>query len=266
MFWILKFEGVVILFFEYMHFISVKFAKSIYIPLRPTFCSDFGMKRFIDLTFPVEDMSGWKRPAFLEPWTALFELETTPIMTHDKEERSCVKLAFASHSGTHIDAPRHILREGKTIDQIPLEQFIGEAVVLDFSHKKSERAITSKDLEGTAIMPNDAVLFRTGWAEMWGTPEFYEGAPHLTLDAADYLLSKGVRAVGADFPCVDPMEELRLGQRPPIHEKLLGEGLILLEQLANLEQITKERVTVIALPLKIKNGDGCPARIVAIEE
>jgi kynurenine formamidase len=178
-------------------------------------------------------------------------------------------LSMFAHCGTHIDAPRHIFRSGKTVDEIELDRFIGEACVLDFSSKAPDEAITSSDLAPhvAAVRPGDIALLRTDWSDKkWGSMEYMYGSPFLTADAAEWLVARKVKAAGFDF--VQEEEVKRIPDNKPennvVHRILLGNGVIQVEHLANLGKIPTPRCQFIALPLKLVGVEGSPCRAVAI--
>ncbi len=108
------------------------------------------------------------------------------------------------------------------------------------------------------------VVIETGWArKQWGTPEYFTQGPFLTREASQYLAGFDIALLGMDFPNVDCDAETRPGIQAPNHAILLGTGLVLLENLLNLEQIETAEFELLALPLKLIGGDGCPCRAVA---
>lgn len=178
-------------------------------------------------------------------------------------QRYCVP----THVGTHVDAPRHFIEGGRTIDEIPLEAFAGDAVVLDVS-KESPAEVTVADIRAAPgeVRPDDIVLLSTGWEENYGTPE-YDPHPWLSAEAATWLADRDVKLVGVDTITPD----LPLPLRPegwtefPVHRTLLGSGVLVAEHLTNLAPHTGRRLEVHAYPVKIDGGDGAPARFVAHE-
>lgn len=184
-----------------------------------------------------------------------------------------------TQSFTHYDAPRHYFEDGLANDEIPLEKFMGEAVVFNMMHKKPGEGVTAEDLEssGAGIKKGDIALIRTGWTDRaWGTREFWENMIFLSEDACDWLIGKEIKALALDFYTdTAPLRKCEVcGQLRPIesalsdinHRKFLGKGIILMEWLTNLGAIKKPRVFLICLPLKIKGSDGAQTRVVAMEE
>lgn len=169
-----------------------------------------------------------------------------------------------THVGTHVDAPRHFVEGGATIDELPLDRFAGEGVVLDIPTEEP-RAITVGDVEEAtgSVQQGDIVLLSTGWEDRYGT-DLYDPHPWFSLDLAEWFVDRGVDLVGVDTITPD----IPGPHRPegwvefPIHRKLLGNGVLIAEHLGNLADHTGERMEILGFPTKIRGGDGAPARFV----
>jgi kynurenine formamidase len=221
----------------------------------------YGLLKIIDLTIPITH--GMPRfPRYYIP-----SVELQPTATHEKERRSIHRLVIGTHNGTHIDAPFHMVPDGTRIDEVPLESLIGRAIVIDLSNKEPRAEISSKDLmhASSKIRAHDAVLIRTDWDRMWGRPEYFTDQPYLATDCAEWLIERRIRALGVDFSSVDNPSQVKAGEVPLVHRRLLENSVLIIECLANLRSVTKSTVELISLPLKIVGSDGAPARIVAIE-
>ena len=170
-------------------------------------------------------------------------------------------LGFNSHTGTHVDAPAHVLAEGATLDSLPLERFCGRAAVL---HCPNRTVLTMEDLAPIRAAADEAVvlLVDTGWSSKWATPDDCWDYPVLGEDLADYLIASGKRGIGLDGPSADPREDPDL----TIHRKLLGAGVLLFENLRNLDQLGQGPVFFAALPLDYVKADGAPVRAAAFLE
>lgn len=184
--------------------------------------------------------------------------------TLQKDGVNLTKLTMGSHTGTHLDAPRHFIPDGIGIDQIPPDRLIGEAYVADLSKKRIGSGITSQDLQLALDRKNvkdDILVVYTGCSEHWGNAAITRDYTYLTGDAADYLVSRQVRAVGIDFLSVE-----RFGAPEPVaHKTLLGKGIFIIESLSNaLKQFVGTRILIICMPIKLQGGDGAPARVVAV--
>jgi kynurenine formamidase len=180
-----------------------------------------------------------------------------------------------------VDAPKHVFEDGKAIDELPLESFYGEAIVVDVP-KGELGEITAEDLErvGQEVREGDIVLLHTGWGKyFWTEPRQADylavNHPGLVESAAVWLVEKKIKAVGIDcfavrHPKLSPALSLADRQtnkaKPtePVHYHLLKNDIVIVEQLMNLEVIAGQRVTVAFFPLPFVGIDGSPVRAVAI--
>lgn len=174
----------------------------------------------------------------------------------------CVsRIVLGSHTGTHIDAPSHILKEGKAVHEISLEKLIGSAVVLDLSSKNNP--ITGKDLEAAfrnfVSTGADILLIRTG--TVWSNLSDPGPEKLLSLDvtAGQWIIENGFRTVGIDGFSVDSPSS------SSVHEMLLVNGVNIVECL-DLAEVVEGNYFFVCLPLKIKDCDGAPARAVLFPE
>ncbi len=184
--------------------------------------------------------------------------------TLQKDGVNLTKITMGSHTGTHLDAPRHFIPHGIGIDKIPPNKLIGEAYVADLSKKPIGSGITSKDLRRELeeeIGRDDIVVIYTGCSEHWGDKSINRDYTYLTGDAAEYLVSKRVRAVGIDFLSVEKFK----APEPITHKTLLGSGIFIIESLSSaLKQFVGKRILMICMPIKLLDGDGAPSRVVGI--
>lgn len=171
-------------------------------------------------------------------------------------------VTLPSHTGTHMDAPYHFLRDGSSLEVLPASQFCGRAVVLDVSAMAPGSIITAdylRSLNG-ALMATDFVLFYTGWEKKWGTDDYYSDEyPVPDEAAAKYLVCCGLKGVGTDALSVDRLGDSRF----KAHRTLLGGGLVIVESLCLKKIVGRENIMFFALPLKYKNADGAPVRAIA---
>lgn len=224
-------------------------------------------RRLVDLTQP------------LSPETPVLPgdqpLTVTRRTTHDSHGYAILSLGLGTHAGTHLDAPFHILPDGPTLEAIPVSRFAGPAVVLDV-RREARTAIGRADLvaadgarrrAAAGPSPDSGAdrlagcrlcLLRTGWDLHFGDPDMVHH-PYLTPDAADWLLESGVELVGTDAPSLDPV----LGERFPVHERLLGAGVVLVENLTGLDALGSRPALCAFLPLPLVGADGSPVRAVA---
>jgi kynurenine formamidase len=174
------------------------------------------------------------------------------------------EISLPCHAGTHVDAPVHIVPNGKSIEQLPLESFVGPGAVIAVKKRGGEE-VTAEDFEsaGVAVQRGDIVMLYTGWDEKFESPD-YNVHPYLSVDAAEWLVQKGVKLFGIDCITVDLPTPLRpKGFDFPVHKTLLGNGILIAENVTNLGKIVGRRTRILALPLRVKGSDAGHARIVA---
>ena len=179
--------------------------------------------------------------------------------TITKDGCRTTQLSLCSHTGTHMDAPSHLLRDGRSLDEMPMSQFSGRATALDVSGVGP--VITAEFLRSRHddIYCADYVLFCTGWEGRWGTEAFLEDTfPVPDEEAAHYLTSCGLKGVGTDALSVD-----RLSGPPTVHTILMKADAVILENLC-LEKVRgRKDFLFFALPMKFQNADGAPIRAFA---
>ena len=184
--------------------------------------------------------------------------------TLEKNGVNLTKLTLGSHTGTHIDAPRHYIRNGNGIDQIPPSKLVGEAYVADLSSKPIGSGITSKDLQdsiGKKVAVDDIVAVYTGCSDHWDDNSILQDYTYLTKEAAEYLVSRKVRAFGIDFLSVEKFH----APDPVAHKTLLGSGIFIVESLSReIKQFIGKRILLVCMPIKLQNGDGAPSRVIAV--
>ena len=187
-------------------------------------------------------------------------------------------IAAAEHGGTHLDAPVHFAEGKHATDQIPLDQLIGPAVVVDVTSQVTAEGadyqITPQLLESAGVdsLAGKIVLFRTGWGDRWPDRARYLGTaktgpaavpelhfPGIHPNAARWLRDRGVKAVGIDTPSIDYGQS----QTFETHQLLFAADIPAFENVAHLDRLPATGAFVIALPMKIGGGSGGPLRIVA---
>lgn len=169
------------------------------------------------------------------------------------------KITLYSHTGTHIDAPAHLIKGANTLDMLPIQHFYGNAFLLDFSLMKN-RIIGIKELEPhqERIAQAEFLLIHTGWSRYWGTETYFSGYHVLSPEAADWLSRFGLKGVGFDTISADKADS----QDFPVHKALLGKDMIIIENLVNLDKLPCEHFMFSCFPLKFEDADGCPVRAV----
>lgn len=209
------------------------------------------MRRIIDLTLTLEpNMRG---------------VEIHQAKTLATEGWNAKRLELYSHCGTHMDAPRHFIPEGGTIDQVDLSVCIGPARVVDLTPIEPREFITVETLGAAAdaIAKGDRLLLRTDWHKRHGTSDYRDALPRISLHLAHWLVDRGVALLGVEPPSVADVNNR--AELTSVHRALLGGGVVIVEGLAHLDQIESETVELVVLPLRVLDGDGAPVRAVAIE-
>lgn len=197
----------------------------------------------------------------LPVWPGDPPLKLTPASNIEQgDEANVSALQMSTHTGTHIDAPRHFIPDGLTVDQLPLNQLIGPCRVVDLLHLK--RCIDRSDLESSELSGITRILFKTQNTiqQLCKTKTFQTDYIALTNAAAAYLNDIGIRLIGIDAPSVEAYQNAG----HPVHHLLLKNSVIIIEGL-DLENVPAGDYQLIALPLKIKDADGAPARVVLRE-
>ena len=207
--------------------------------------------KIYDLTHTIRnDMPVY--PGTEQPWL------TTACTIEEVGYRETL-LHMYSHTGTHMDAPAHMLPDGAALDRYPGEKFVGAAIVVDC---RGEKDISLPLLQRYDLSGVDFVLFCTGWDKKWGTPAYYENFPCLTAEAAAYLAALPLKGVGEDSISLDPCDSTEF----PNHITLMKAGFINTENLTGLDALLGRRFTFVTLPLKFENADGCSCRAIAMED
>ena len=214
--------------------------------------------KIIDLTLTVSD----KIPTFpgspqpnLIPWENI------------KEDGYNLELLFlSSHTGTHMDAPHHFLEKGAKIHEISLKKLVSEAALIQ-SRKGSGESITKTDIQkfekkSGKIDGFSSVIFQTGWQRNLQKKYYFTKNPGLSVSAAKYLASKKISLVGIDSPSIDLGKDNKFS----VHQIFAKKGILIVENLANLDKIKSSKFHLVVLPLKLKNATGSPVRAIAFVE
>lgn len=210
------------------------------------------MPRVVDLTLP---LTSGDRGVKIEPARRL-----------ETDGWNATTLSLYSHCGTHMDAPVHFGTGTQTIDSITAEDFIGPAWVADVRPIEPHSLIKPEHLGDIAekFKPGESLLICTGWSEYYGQDKYRNELPRVSLELVLWCAEKKVKMLGVEPPSVADINDI--DELTAIHQILFKSGVIVVEGLANLTSLSKPQVTFIVLPLKIANGDGAPARAIAIED
>lgn len=214
----------------------------------------FKVKKFVDLTWDLT------KDAPIYPGDPKPNIEVATTL--EKEGYNLSGVYVGTQTGTHVDAPYHFSNEGATIDQMELDFFFGQAVVIHVTNKGAQEEITMEDVMpyDEKIKENTIVLFNTNWYKKVGTPEFFEH-PYVSGEVAQYLEKKGVR-----FICIDTINADQTGGTEfPVHDLFSEKRLMIGENMAYFDKIDFTNVVVAAFPMKIVGCDGSPVRAVAME-
>jgi arylformamidase len=210
--------------------------------------------KILDISVPVS------RGLPVWPGDPRIVLERSQSIT-DGNESNDSRIACSVHSGTHVDAPKHYVDEGSTVENLPLDVLLGPAWVV---HLPAEDIITPEKLETLTIPPDTKrLLFKTRNSSFWENPNhsFKSEYVALSAEAAEWIVSKGIRLVGIDYLSV----QLFTDREPLTHRLLLEAGVVIIEGL-DLRSVGPGLYQLICLPLKLVGSDGAPARAVLIEE
>ena len=212
----------------------------------------------LDLTLTISNkiptFPGSPHPHFI-PWENI------------KDDGYNLELLFlSSHTGTHLDAPHHFLEKGVKIHEISLKKLVSEAVLIK-SKKNGGESITKADIQKFEkkygkIEGFSSVIFSTGWQRNLQKKYYFTKNPGLSVSAAKYIASKKISLVGIDSPSID----LGTNSKFPVHQIFAKKGMLIVENLANLEKIKSSEFHLVVLPLKLKNATGSPVRAIAFVE
>ena len=214
--------------------------------------------KIIDLTLTVSDkiptFPGSPQPSFI-PWENV------------KEDGYNLELLFLStHTGTHMDAPYHFLEKGAKIHEISLKKLVSEAALIQ-CRKSSGQSITKIDIQKFEkkhgkIENFSSIIFYTGWQKNLQKKYYFTNNPGLSVSAAKYLASKKISLVGIDSPSIDVGTDSKFS----VHQIFAKKGMLIVENLANLDKIKSPKFHLVVLPLKLKNATGSPVRAIAFVE
>lgn len=208
--------------------------------------------RVVDLTHPMTNgmpvMEGITPPTFRD----LAEVAA--------DGYAMSQYTFVNHTGTHVDAPAHQIAGGATLDDIPLDRLVTEALTIDLTtHQPGPVGLDVLGRFLPEVRPNDIVLLRSGNAANWGTAAYWSGWCYPDAAAAAALVQAGVSGVGFDGPSADPVDSVGY----ELHHVWLAGGVIILENLAAMDQLPA-RCRIVVAPLKVSGANGGPARVLAL--
>ena len=212
--------------------------------------------KIIDLTLTISEniptFPGSPQPNFIN-WESI-----------EKDGYNLELLFLSSHTGTHIDAPYHFIKKGQKIHQIMTKRLVTEAILIKI-RKGPDQAITQVDIKKFEkkhgkIDDGSTVIFQTSWQKNLQKKFYFLKNPGLATSAAKYLVSKKINLVGIDSPSIDLGKDFKFS----VHHILAKNGILIVENLANLDKIHSEKFHLIVAPLKLKNATGSPVRAMAL--
>lgn len=203
--------------------------------------------KLIDVTVPLRHGI----PTF--PGNPEFALEPIKRIA-DGGSSNVSRLVLGTHTGTHVDAPKHFIDDGASVEALPLNLLIGRARVVEVDKRGP---ITADDLAAAGLREDLRVLLRTPNSALWNSSTFHEDYAHLTDGAARYLVAQGVKLVGIDYLSIEQFKK----PGAPAHRTLLSNEVIIIEGL-NLAEAEAGMYEMYCLPLPVAGGDGAPARVV----
>ncbi len=191
-----------------------------------------------------------------DPGVTLMKLADFP-----SDECRVTELKMGSHTGTHVDTPAHFLPNGKSLTEMPLAQYVGEAVCVKASLRfdLSRPVIFLSSEERNRIRRQDRVIISTGWEKNAGSDAYFQDFPVFSNELLEDLISLEILLIGVDLPSVEDMTSAESA-----HKKLLSREIVIVEGLINLATLQETRFFLSAAPLRICGGDGSPVRAYAI--
>jgi len=215
-------------------------------------------RSWIDISVTMRDgMVHWPGDADCKVTLAV-KLGTRPRGSKVKSPCNITHLSLSAHTGTHMDAPRHFIADGQTMESMPLDATIGPCRVIEIKH---DRLITVDEVRPHKLKHGERILFKTrnsvrSW-RLAKTGRFDKNFVHLPAATARYLVERGVRTIGIDYLSVGGWQR----DITECHQVLLGAGVWIIEGL-DLSKVGPGAYNLICLPLKILRSDGAPARAV----
>lgn len=191
--------------------------------------------------------------------------EFSPHFTLKRDKVNVTRLTLSSHTGTHVDAPKHFISNGQGVDAVSLNKFIGETVILDVSKKQVGHGITDTELDihKKMIKDNDILLLYTGTSKDWNKKgNTCKDFTYLEATAAGWIVEHNIKCVGIDSPSME-----KYGFKEGLsHKKLLSSGVGIIEGInSNLQKFIGVRKFLVCLPLLVKDLDGSPARAILFD-
>lgn len=220
------------------------------------------MSEIIDLTLKVET----NMPSCGTAWHQKVQIEQ--MGTLEEVGRNTSRILLGSHSGTHMDAPRHFIDDGPGIDSIDINLLCGDVGIVNLRNKEAGDIVHLSDLKNIKITTR--MIFVFGWYKHWKSEQYYKHFPYFSEDAITYLMENGMKLMALDTPSPDCGDAIHnrgdSDADSPNHKRMLKSGIVIVEYLNNTDLIDfSKKYEIIALPLRIAGVDGCPARVIVRE-
>ena len=210
----------------------------------------FKIDKIVDLSWTIDNNS----PVY--PGDPIPNIQ--PFCTINDIGYNLFSIHLGTQSGTHVDAPFHLRYGAKTIDQMPLKQFIGEAFIIDVSDKNELEEITIAELAPFEedLKSVNIVMIKTNWYKYVRTDKYLKH-PYLNIDACKYLITLGI-----NFICIDTLnlDKTFEAKKFPVHEYCADNNVMVCENMANFDKIDFLKPVLVAIPMNIVGGDGSPVR------
>jgi arylformamidase len=183
------------------------------------------------------------------------ELELQPVKRiADGGSSNVSRLVMGTHTGTHVDAPRHFFDEGPGADGLPLDLLVGRTRVIDV---RLRGGIGEAELSAAGLREDLRVLLKTPNSALWNGEGFHQDYTYVTEGGARYLVDQGVKVVGIDYLSIEQFKKAGA----PAHRTLLSQGVVIIEGL-NLAEVEAGMYEMLCLPLRLVGADGAPARVI----
>ncbi|AZO95434.1 cyclase family protein [Halocella sp. SP3-1] len=171
-------------------------------------------------------------------------------------------LKISSHTGTHVDAPAHMLEGGLFLDEFTVDKYMGKATIISYIEQKTPLIeVDYLAAYNRELTESDFVIIKTGWSKYWGDEKYYGEFPYLSEESARWLKQFNLKGIGIDAISIDSINSQTFAN----HKILLAEETLIIENLSNLDSIKSKYFILSVMPLKVIKADGSPVRAVAIE-
>ncbi len=200
---------------------------------------------------------------YMPVWPTNPLVNIAPIGIAARDGYNVESFSSTTHTGTHIDAPYHMLENGITVDDLPLSQLVGEGYVIRPKIEGNEINIRNLEKAWKNDYDGKIILINTGWDKKRGfTKEFQFDFPGLVMDTVDFLIEHRPKVIGIDTLGIEPYGNSDFR----VHKALLPHGMAFIEDLAGLDQLKEGRkYMIVALPLKVFRASGAMARVIALD-